>query len=98
MAKDKIVTTFGFVLGFIFGLGLVTFILNLINAAFIKLPLLLGSIVGLIILIGIMAFLILKIHPISSLVAGIIIGALFNVVLKHIGIDKITEFIRHLGI
>ena len=98
MIRNTTASVIGFILGFIFGLGLVTFTINLINAAFVRLPVLLGSILGLIVLIGITVILILKIKRISSLVSGIIIGTLVNLILNHIGFDKITGFIGNLGI
>lgn len=98
MIRDRVAVVFGFILGLVFGLGLVTFTLGLINATVDKLPTLLGSIIGLIILIVITGFLILKIRPISSLIAGIIVGALVNMILAHIGTEIIVGFIGLLGI
>ncbi|MDY6866087.1 MAG: hypothetical protein SVY15_08995 [Halobacteriota archaeon] len=97
MIREMLSSSVGVVLGMVFGLGLVAFASNIFNAA-LQLPARVGSVIGLIILLAVTAFLILKIRIVSNLIAGIIIGILINIILKLVGFDLIPRFFGLLGI
>ena len=81
----------GVVLGMVFGLGLVAFASNIFNAA-LQLPARVGSVIGLVVLLAITAFLVLKIRIVSNLIAGMVIGILINIIFKLVGIEIVPRF------
>ncbi|MDY6932218.1 MAG: hypothetical protein SVJ22_09930 [Halobacteriota archaeon] len=97
MIREMLSSSVGVVLGMVFGLGLVTFALNIFDAA-LQLPTRVGSAIGLIILLAVTAFLILKIRIVSNLIAGMIIGVFIHIVLEIVGFEIIPRIFNLLGI
>ncbi len=97
MIREMLSSSVGVVLGMVFGLGLVAFASNIFNAA-LQLPARVGSVIGLVVLLAITAFLVLKIRIVSNLIAGMVIGILINIIFKLVGIEIVPRFFSILGI
>jgi len=97
MIREMLSSSVGVVLGMVFGLGLVAFASNIFNAA-LQLPARVGSVIGLVVLLAVTAFLVLKIRIVSNLIAGMVIGILINIILKLVGIEIIPRFFGLMGI
>ncbi|MBU2617319.1 MAG: hypothetical protein KKI07_01395 [Euryarchaeota archaeon] len=96
--KDITLTIVGVIVGIFLGVGAVKFLLDML-AGSAELISMLSSGTGLIILIAIAAFLIIKIRLISSLVSGAIIGIVLNVLTRAvIGKDIATLILSQLGL
>ena len=96
--KDITLTIIGVIVGIFLGIGAVKFLLDML-AGSAELISMLSSGTGLIILIAIAAFLIIKIRLISSLVSGAIIGIVLNVLTRAvIGKDIATLILSQLGL
>jgi len=96
--KDITLTIIGVIVGIFLGIGAVKFLLDML-AGSAELISMLSSGTGLIILIAIAAFLIIKIRLISSLISGAIIGIVLNVLTRAvIGKDIATLILSQLGL
>lgn len=96
--KDITLTIIGVIVGIFLGIGAVKFLLDML-AGSAELISMLSSGTGLIVLIAIAAFLIIKIRLISSLVSGAIIGIVLNVLTRAvIGKDIATLILSQLGL
>lgn len=96
--KDITLTIIGVIVGTFLGVGAVKFLLDML-AGSAELISMLSFGTGLIILIAVAAFLIIKIRLISSLVSGAIIGIVLNVLTRAvIGKDIATLILSQLGL
>ncbi len=96
MVKDTTFTVLGIIAGIVFGVSAVTFLMNLI-AGSMDLVSQLGSGVGLVIVLAVAAFIILKVRIVSSMITGAIIGVVANIVFQSVyGTDIITWLIMQL--
>lgn len=95
---ETTLTLVGVVIGIFLGVGAVTFLLDLL-AGSVELISMFSSGAGLILLIAIAAFLIIKIRVINSLISGAIIGIVLNILVKAIlGEDIVTLVISQFGL
>ena len=96
LVKDTTFTVLGIIAGIVFGVSAVTFLMNLI-AGSMDLVSQLGSGVGLVIVLAVAAFIILKVRIVSSMITGAIIGVVANIVFQSVyGTDIITWLIMQL--
>ena len=96
--KDTTLTLVGVFIGIFLGVGAVTFLLDLL-AGSMELISMLSSGAGLVFLIAIAAFLIIKIRVINSLISGAIIGILLNILANaFMGEDIATLILSQLGL
>ncbi|MDI6902669.1 MAG: hypothetical protein QMC77_02890 [Methanocellales archaeon] len=96
--KDITLTIIGVIVGIFLGVGAVKSLLDML-AGSAELISMLSSGTGLIILIAIAIFLIIKIRLISSLISGAIIGIVLNVLARAvIGKDIATLILSQLGL
>jgi len=95
---ETTLTLIGVVIGIFLGVGAVTFLLDLL-AGSVELISMFSSGAGLLLLIAIAAFLIIKIRVINSLISGAIIGIVLNILAKAIiGEDIATLVISQFGL
>ncbi|MHC1567128.1 MAG: hypothetical protein ACXQTD_05300 [Candidatus Syntropharchaeia archaeon] len=85
--KDVLLTIVGVILGIFLGMGILMFLLHLLSATITEIPKILGSGAGLIVLIAIAAFIIIEMRIIVSLITGVIIGIVLDLILGAYGID-----------
>jgi hypothetical protein len=95
---EKLATLLGIVIGFFFGVSMVSFLLNLINFSVTEGLRSIGSGAGLIFLIVAAVFLIFKLRVLVSLLSGIIVGVVIDTVLKNAGIDVVEMFFNFIGL
>lgn len=96
--KDTTLTLVGIVIGIFLGVGAVKFLLELL-AGSMELISMLSSGAGLIFLIAIAAFLVIKIRVINSLISGAIIGIVLNILANAVmGEDIATLILSHFGL
>ena len=84
MDIERWLTIGGIFLGVIFGEGVLFFLLNVLNKTMEEIPSLLGSGLGLIIVILLAAVLIVKIRLVTGLITGVIIGLVLDLIAVQI--------------
>jgi len=84
MDIERWLTVCGVFLGIFLGEGALLFLLNILNTTMREIPHLLGSGLGLLIVIFLGALLIVKIRLVTSLITGVIVGLILDLIALQI--------------